>query len=225
MKLVAYARTSTEEQQLGLAAQPDKFAAYAKLYDHRIVELIAVNESAKSLKRSGLQRALQILRDGRAEGLLVLNVDRLCRDVEGGHQLLREYFSEDAKYRKHLFSVQDHVDTRTAIGRMVFTFKLAVAQYEREAISERTKAALSQKRVNGERTGSVPFGYDLAADGKTLVHNKAEQKTLRLIYRLRDQGLSQRSICQELDRRGVPTKTGQGKWRVGSLQRILKRRS
>jgi len=224
MRLVGYARASTEDQQITLQDQREKLEAYARLYEHKLIEVVVGSESAKSLKRDKFQRALQLLRDGKAEGLLVLNVDRLCRDVADGQQLLREYFGENAKHGKHLFSVQDYIDTRTASGRMLFNLKLVMAQYERDQTSERTKAALAFKRKNGERCGSVPFGSDLSTDGTTLIKNKQEQKALSLIFKLRDEGWSQHRICQELDRRGISTKKGTGNWRVGSLQRILNRR-
>ncbi|MEX2142400.1 MAG: recombinase family protein [Pirellulales bacterium] len=126
------------------------------------------------MKRHGFARILQLLRDGVANGLLILKIDRLCRDVADGQHLLREYFGIDSKYGKHLFSVNDYVDTRTANGLLLFNLQLVIAAWERQTISERTKAALTFKRKNGERCGGLLYGFDLAADGTTLVPNKQE---------------------------------------------------
>jgi DNA invertase Pin-like site-specific DNA recombinase len=75
MKVVGYGRVSTEEQaELGvsLEAQQVKLAAYASLYDLELVEVIVdAGVSAKSFNRLGLQRALSMLRKGKAQGLLV----------------------------------------------------------------------------------------------------------------------------------------------------------
>ena len=57
---------------------------------------------------------------------------------------------------------------------------ITVAQWERETIGERTRDALQHKIRNGQRVGKVRFGFDLAADGVTLVDNPAEQRTLGL---------------------------------------------
>ena len=55
------------------------------------------------------------------------------------------------------------------------------SQWEREAIGERTRDALQHKKANGQRVGTVPFGSALAADGRTLVPNLAEQEMIALI--------------------------------------------
>ena len=69
------------------------------------------------------------------------------------------------------------VQKRAAAGRLVLNVLLSVAQWEREAIGERTHDALQHKIRNGERCGSkVRFGYDLASDGRTLVPNSIEQR-------------------------------------------------
>ena len=72
MKVLGYVRVSTEEQaELGvsLEAQQVKLAAYASLYDLALVEVIVdAGVSAKSFNRPGLQRALSMLRKGKAPG-------------------------------------------------------------------------------------------------------------------------------------------------------------
>jgi DNA invertase Pin-like site-specific DNA recombinase len=55
----------------------------------------------------------------------------------------------------------------------------AVSQWEREAIGERTRDAMHHKRANGERVGTVAFGFRTAADGLHLEADPAEQGLLR----------------------------------------------
>ena len=85
MKALGYVRVSTEEQaELGvsLEAQQVKLTAYASLYDLELVEVIVdAGVSAKSFHRPGLQRALSLLRKGKAQGLLVAKLDRLTRSM------------------------------------------------------------------------------------------------------------------------------------------------
>jgi DNA invertase Pin-like site-specific DNA recombinase len=85
---------------------------------------------------------------------------------------------------------------------------LVVAQWEREVIAERTKAALAIKGKSGMRVGEVRYGWALGGDGKTLVANDDEQRGLALMRALRDDGWSLRRIAAELDRLGFPTKYG-----------------
>lgn len=222
MKLVAYARASTEDQQITLADQEEKLRQYAALYDHEIVELLVGSESAKSLKRDEFQRALQLLREDKADGLLILKIDRLARDVGDGQQLLREYFGVDSKYGKHLFSVIDYVDTRTANGLLLFNLQLVIAAWERQTIAERTKAALDYKRKSKLRVGEVSYGYTLADDGKSLIENDDEQRGISLMRQLREEGWTYQAIADELTKQEFPTKKG-APWHPNSVARILKR--
>jgi DNA invertase Pin-like site-specific DNA recombinase len=221
MRVILYVRASTDDQLLTLEAQRNKLLGYASVYDLEVVEVIEdAGESAKSLNRPGLQRALSMMRSGAAEGLAVAKLDRLTRSIADWQLLIAEFFGESGG--KALFSVADSIDTRTAAGRMVLNILLSVAQWEREAIAERTKEALSTKIKRGERVGSVRYGYDLGADGKSLVPNAREQEAIGLMLQWRNGGMTLRGIAAELNSIGVPTKEG-GEWAFGSIARILRR--
>ena len=97
----------------------------------------------------------------------------------------------------------DSIDTRTAAGRLVLNVLGSVAQWERETISERTTEALAHKKAKGERTGGVPFGYTVAADGKTLLQDPGEQTVIATIRAYREEGLSLRRICAIVHRQGI----------------------
>jgi site-specific DNA recombinase len=85
----------------------------------------------------------------------------------------------------------------------------AKAELERADIRARTKAALAAKSAKGERVGTIPFGYALAADGVRLEEDPAEQGVLAVVRELRAAGLSQRSIAGELAARGLLSRSGQ----------------
>ena len=225
LKVVGYVRVSTEEQAVdgvSLAAQRAKLVAYASLYDLDLVEIVEdAGESAKTLNRDGLRTALGLIDAGRADGLLIAKLDRLSRSVVDWNTLIEGYFGERAG--KQLFSVADSIDTRTAAGRMVLNILMVVSQWEVEVISERTSAALQFKRSKNERVGTVPYGYDLAADGVALVANEQEQRVLVLIAGLRADGLSLRKVAAELTRKEIATKEGGTKWSHTTVQRIVQR--
>lgn len=208
-KVVAYVRVSTEHQAdhgISLEAQQAKLTAYASLYDLELVKVVVdAGVSAKTLQRPGLQRALGMLRKGQANALLVVKLDRLTRSVKDLGVLVEEYFNEKCS----LLSAADNIDTRSAAGRLVLNVLGSVAQWEREAIGERTSEALAHKRTKGEKTGSdVPYGYRLAEDGKTLVPDEAEQKLLEALRDAKHRGLSLRAIVVELAAKGFTTRKG-----------------
>lgn len=225
MRVILYCRVSTREQAdsgVSLEAQSAKLTAYASLYELEVAETIEdAGESAKSLNRPGLQRALTMLRRGEADGLAVVKLDRLTRSIADWQLLIDAYFGE--KVGKQLFSVADSIDTRTAAGRLVLNVLLSVAQWEREATGERTREALRHKIKNRERVGKIRFGYDLAADGRALVPNAGEQEAIRWMMQLRADGLTLRQIAAALSDRGIPTKEGREAWTHSAVGYILRR--
>ncbi len=80
--------------------------------------------------------------------------------------------------------------------------------YERATIRSRTRAALAAKRARGERIGTLPYGYRLAADGLHLLADEAEQAVIENVRRLAREGMSQRAIVIELATRGVVGRKG-----------------
>lgn len=224
-KAIGYVRVSTEEQAhdgVSMDAQSAKIRAYADLYGIELVEVIVdAGESAKSLKRPGLQRALGLLQDGEADGLLIAKLDRLSRSVVDWNLLINDYFGDKAG--KEIWSVADSIDTTTAAGRLVLNVLMSVAQWEREAIGERTKDALQHKKSKGERVGQIPYGFTVSEDGKTLLEIPEQQEVIELMKNLRDEGISFSKIGREMEERNIPTAKKGKKWTHKNVASILRR--
>lgn len=209
-KTVAYLRVSTDKQAdlgISLEVQRTKVEQYAKLFD---LDLVAIEEdageSAKSLNRPALARALAMLRDGRATALLIVKLDRLTRSVRDLCDLVDDYFREGDCA---LVSVTEQLDTRSAMGRGVLKIFTTLGEIEREQIGERTLAAMAHLKSQGKKTGGdVPYGYELASDGKTLRKLKGEQLVIEKIKILKKDGLGLRAIARALADRGVRARSG-----------------
>jgi DNA invertase Pin-like site-specific DNA recombinase len=207
-RTIAYLRVSTEKQAdrgVSLDAQRAKVSAYAELYDLELVEVIVdAGVSAKTLDRPGLTKALGMLRAGKADALLVVKLDRLTRSVRDLGELVERHF---APGKAALLSVGEQIDTRSAAGRLVLNVLASVSQWEREAIGERTAAAMAHKAASGEYTGGeAPYGY--AVEDGRLVALEAEQAVIAEARALREGGLSLRAVAAELDRAGLRARTG-----------------
>jgi hypothetical protein len=87
-----------------------------------------------------------------------------------------------------------------------------------------TREALRHKIRRNQRCGKVRFGFDLAADGKTLIPNEAEQEAIAVMTGLRAKGRTLRQIAAELTSCGVRTKEG-GAWTRTAVARILDRKA
>lgn len=221
-RTIAYARVSLDkmaEKGVSLAAQEAKARAYAELYDLELVDVVIdAGFSAKSLTRPGLERALGMLKAGKADALLVVKLDRLTRSVVDLGRLVQDYFGPG---KWALLSVSEQIDTRSAAGRLVLNVLGSVSQWEREAIGERTSAALQHKASQGEYTGgAIPYGFRLSPDGKRLEPHPDEQVLVANARRLRSGGLSLRAIARELEAQGFKSRSGRS-FRASQVQCML----
>jgi DNA invertase Pin-like site-specific DNA recombinase len=98
---------------------------------------------------AGLREALSLLESGQADGSIVAKLDRLARSVIHAANII-----EAAQSQCWSLVVLDlNLDFTTAAGRMMARMVVSFAEYERELISERTKAGLAAKRQRGGRIG------------------------------------------------------------------------
>jgi DNA invertase Pin-like site-specific DNA recombinase len=212
---------STEKQAdfgVSLEAQSEKVRAMAVVQGAELAEIIVdAGESAKSLNRPGMARLLASVDAGAVDVVIIAKLDRLTRSVADLAELLKRFERRGVS----LVSVADSLDTRSAAGRLVLNIMVSVSQWEREAIGERTRDAMSHKRANGERVGTVPFGYRLAADGSHLEPDSAEQTIVSKVRALKGVGLTTRRIADELNREGLTTRRGTA-WRFQYVAEVLK---
>src|SRR5207249_1396416 len=86
---------------------------------------------------------------------------------------------------------------------LVFTILSAVAAFERERTQERIlEAKAAQREQKKFLGGSRPFGYTLGPDGE-LQDEPKEQKAIRLMVKLRDQGKSLRAIAEAVNKKAA----------------------
>lgn len=218
MRTALYGRVSTEEQYkegFSIAAQRERLEAYAKSQGWDVIDYYVDEVSAKDTNRPALQRMLKDIEEGIIDVVLVYRLDRLTRSVLDLYQLLDLFEENNCKFK----SATEVYDTTTAMGRLFITLVAALAQWERENLSERVSMGMSQKARQGEWHGSrPPFGYDYS-DGELRI-NADEAKYIQWIYKWYIDGLSDRKIAIRLNDMGVTTKQG-ASWREGRIRYIL----
>lgn len=220
MKTIGYVRVSTDKQAdrgVSLEAQAEKIRAMAVVHNAELLEIIVDGgESAKSLNRPGMARLLTLVDAGEVQTVIIAKLDRLTRSVKDVCTLLERFTRRGVA----LVSVAESLDTGSAAGRLVLNIMTAVSQWEREAIGERTRDAMSHKRTNGERVGNIQFGYRLGPDGKHVEPAPYEQAVLVEIRNMRQNGHTMRGIATELNDRALRTRRGSA-WRLEHVARIL----
>jgi DNA invertase Pin-like site-specific DNA recombinase len=137
--LIGYARISISDQNLNLQMDALQLAGCEKIYSDRI--------SGAKAARPGLSLALEVARTG--DVLVVWRLDRLGRSLKD----LIEIMSTLDERGIGLQSLQESISTTNNSGRLIFHLFGALAEFERNLISERTTAGLIAARKRGHRGG------------------------------------------------------------------------
>jgi DNA invertase Pin-like site-specific DNA recombinase len=211
-KMLAYLRVSkadkVREECLGLDAQRAAIVAAAERNDWEIVGWYEDDGvSGKSTDRPGLQAALTTLRSRRtriADGLVSAKLDRLSRSVMDFGELLEI----SRRQRWNLAVLDFDLDTSSATGRLIAGMVVQIAQWEREMIGERTKAALAVKRADGAQLGKPST---IPADVQAVILQRHRA------------GDSLSAIARHLTDSAVPTPTGGAGWSHSVVGGVVRR--
>lgn len=229
MRAVGYVRVSTEVQVsegVSLETQKEKLSAFCKLHDIQLVGICCDEGiSASTLKRPGLSAALRRLERGEAQALIVVKLDRLTRSVKDLGFLCEQYFSDGKPWS--LLSVTDSIDTRSASGKLILNVLTSVAQWEREAVSDRTREAMQHLKQQGVDLGAPPFGYEYSTEPdsegrRRLIESPEAMATLRRIIEMHKADLTPARIAQRLRAENVPSARGL-MWSSTAVRRVLVR--
>lgn len=179
MKPVAlYARVSTADQNL--EPQLHALREHAQRVGAESVEFVDHGISGAKDRRPGLDAMMDACRRGEASAVVVVKLDRLGRSL---HHLLT-LLGELEALGIDLVSLDDGLDTSTAVGRLFFQVRAAFSEYERALIVERVRAGIAAARRRGQKLGRPPV---------------LDRQALDRARRLRKSGHSIRSIAKLLD--------------------------
>ena len=146
---IGYMRVSKADGSQVVDLQRDALVAAGVLPGHLYEDLA----SGRRDDRPGLAACLKALRDG--DTLVVWKLDRLGRDLRHLVNTVHDLTVRGVGF-KVLTGQGAQIDTTTAQGKLVFGIFAALAEFERELISERTIAGLAAARARG-RHGGAPY--------------------------------------------------------------------
>lgn len=205
MKYVAYIRTSTKRQNLGLDAQKEIISQFIAINGGEIVAEYSEQESGKKADRNALRQASEHAKKiGGA--VIVAKVDRLTRDASFGMAYV--------KTNNIVFC--DHPKMST-LEQCIF---FGMAQQEREFISQRTKAALAVKKAQGVKLGGVyqPENLKRAQQAKHEQSKTTAQRQAFSAIELMAGTLRQKA--DRLNELGYTTPKG-GQWTAIQVSRLI----
>jgi DNA invertase Pin-like site-specific DNA recombinase len=211
-KFVSYYRVSTARQGqsgLGLGAQREAVMRHLSAGGWPPLAEFTEVETGKGSnaldRRPQLQAALAFARKHKAT-LIIAKLDRLARNVA--------FISQMMEAKVDFIAVDNPHATRLTLHILA-----AVAEHEREMISDRTKAALAAAKAQGRVLG---------ANGRVLAEQHKADALVRVapvadrLRALRAGGLSLRRIADTLNGEGIPSPGG-ASWGAVNVQRALAR--
>lgn len=209
-KAVAYYRVSTERQGqsgLGLDAQKKSVTDFSSTHGYVLVQEFIEIESGKRNNRPVLAAALARCKAKDAT-LLIAKLDRLGRNL------------------RFITAIQESGVEFTAVdnpnaGKFIVHIMAAIAEYERDQISERTTAALQAAKARGVRLGV--YGCDVQSQENRRLAIAFANRMKPIIEGLHAEGIKTvRSIADELNRLKIPTYRN-SKWYPTTVHMLVKR--
>jgi DNA invertase Pin-like site-specific DNA recombinase len=171
MRIVGYARLSTQEQAEGqaLEQQIDRLRkAGAETIIHDL-------DSGSKDRREGFVRLLELVKFKQVDRVVATRLDRLSRRAATTCELADLFGADDAP---ELMLLDDGIDARTIGGRTMIRVLGALAQQELERIRERSEKGRAY-RLASRRTHHAPWGLLLQPDGSLTLHPEQQEAAQR----------------------------------------------
>jgi site-specific DNA recombinase len=203
------------------ARQEDSIFEYVET--HKMGVIVDVFPEIKSAykqggKRQVLDDALEVIRSGRANGIIVWKLDRLTRRRGQMRRILT--FLEDHGAR--LYSIVEGIDTadpnKKEITELVLNVYMMAAEAESRSTGERVSLMQADRHKKGLGWLGKSRGFGHAENRKDLVEEEVEllhEAGTRLVA-----GEPAHSIAEDWRKRGVKTAEG-NPWRGEVLRRTL----
>jgi len=214
-KVVAYLRISTDSQDI--ENQKLEIEKYAQARGLTIDEWIEVeNSSRKNYQARKIDYLLHELKKG--DILIVSELSRIARSMRETHDITEKLFKKHVEthvIKQNLILTDNSITTKV----MINAFAMA-GEIERDLISQRTRNGLALAKQRGVKLGNPRLPRDNRI--KIRNANKFAKKHKKLLESFIKQGLTQREMCEELNKLGIPSRRGK-LWYPMSLYRVLKR--
>jgi DNA invertase Pin-like site-specific DNA recombinase len=241
---VIYCRVSNvsadRDNNTGLEQQEAANRTYCEERGYTVLEVVRETASGATLERPGVWRAIDAIRCGKADRLVVYALDRLSRDQT--HQAVLIHSAEE-KYGGKVESTREDYDN-TPTGALLRSIAGHVAEMERiNVVARMSRGKLARAKKDKLMPASNPtYGYRWADDAvgqrTSFEVDETTADVVRRVFALYLSGLSIRAVAKALNADGVPTPAahaasqghigrrpvGKG-WQPVQVYRILKEES
>lgn len=222
MHAAIYVRVSTDDQAkhgYSLSEQREACRKRAEsLNASNIIDYADEGISGSLLDRPGLNSLREAVKNRQLDLIIVRDPDRLSRKL--AHQLLITEELEKAGVRLEFLDF-DWKDTPE--GRLFYSIRGAISEFEREKIRDRMVRGKNQKaRQGGIPIGFYTFGYDYDSETGKVNINSNESSVVGDIFRwFTTEDIGMNGIARRLNDAGIPTRKGRGIWHRNVIRQIL----
>jgi DNA invertase Pin-like site-specific DNA recombinase len=168
-----------------------------------LLEIVRDRDVGPTLERPALGYALEQIAHGKADGLVVSDLQRLSRSIVDLGALMAWFRNAQAA----LIALDLDIDTSTPKGRHVAGTLIALSTHEHERMAHRIGHVLCDVRANGRPTGRPAVRHD--------------PELLERIAAMRAANMTLQGIADQLNAEEVPTLRGGTTWRPSSIQAAL----
>lgn len=190
---IGYARVSSTDnrQELGLSVQKEALSFCDKLYIEK--------DSGGNQDRPKLDKALKLAKNYAKQGVktnfVVYKLDRLTRKMLHLSAIIEDL----TKYGVHLQSIHENIETDSLTGKFFCLMLGYVAEWELQAISERTKDGLRKAKEKGVKLGNR--GLEQSKEKQIIKQYLQKELTVRKIAN--QLNISTATIYNVLKRNGI----------------------
>lgn len=183
MKVAIYARVSTTNQAqegYSIDGQLSALSSYCDAKGWQVADTYTdAGFTGSNLDRPALQKLLLDINRKKVDAVLIYKLDRLSRNVRDTLYLAKDIFEANGI---SFISLSENIDTSTAMGALFLTLLSAIAEFEREQITERMQMGKVGRAKSGKAMSWIypPFGYDYV-DGEYIV-NEFEAQLVREMF-------------------------------------------
>jgi DNA invertase Pin-like site-specific DNA recombinase len=151
--VAVYLRVSTADQSTG--AQEHQVLDFCRKRGWRSLRVFRDSASGVALRRPGLGSMMALIRSGVVRHVVTYKLDRLGRSLTHLAAIVDELQARDVG----LICTSQGIDTSTPnpVAQLQLGVLMAVAEFERALIKERTMAGLAVARKHGKRIGRPPL--------------------------------------------------------------------
>ncbi|EOP73117.1 hypothetical protein KOW_00527 [Bacillus cereus VDM006] len=180
---IAYARVSTDQQNLDRQVHALTVAGYDKL--------ITEKYTGTAKHREGIDKLMEVARKG--DTIIVESISRLGRNTLDILELIQHFTNEGI----HLISLKENFDTATSTGKAMLSMVAVIAQLERDMLVDRVKEGLASAKRRGVKLGRPALDSDKIITALKM-YDSGEYTVKEITSQI---GISQGKLYKEINKR------------------------